>query len=134
MKAPLLRKFARGDRVYIKAQQVWVILVAHVMTTKGPWRNRLMTYGDLAEIMGLDRRAGIGLGRELGIVGHYCIKNHLPGLNCVVIGEETNAPGPGVVHRASNWKEDARDVMKIDWFQFRVPTTGTFRQVWEGSV
>ena len=90
-----------------------------------------MTYGDLAIKMGHNPRAGIGLGRELGIVGKYCIDNNLPGLNCMVVGQETGTPGFGVLHRGKSWTDDAREVVKLNWFEYRVPTTGTLRQVWE---
>jgi hypothetical protein len=131
MPIPPIRKFALGDRVYIRAQQVWLILVAHVMTTNGDWRRRVMTYGELAVKMGHDSRAGIGLGRELGIIGKYCIDNNLPGLNCLVVGQDTGTPGPGVLHSGENWIDDAQKAVKLDWFRYRVPTTGTLRQVWE---
>jgi hypothetical protein len=131
MSPPPIRKFALGDPVHVRAQQVWLILVAHVMSTAGQWRTRLLTYGDLAVRMGHDRRAGIGLGRELGIVGKYCIDNGLPGLNCIVIGQDTGTPGPGVLHSGKNWIDDVRKVVKLDWFKYRVPTTGTLRQVRE---
>jgi hypothetical protein len=132
MAVPPTKRYAPGDRVYVRAQQVWLILVARVMSTSGPWKGRLLTYGDLAEAMGVDPRGAIGLGRELGIVGNYCIQNGLPALNCIVVGQDTGAPGPGVVTRANrNWRDDARDALNWNWFQYRVPTTGTFRQVWE---
>jgi hypothetical protein len=131
MSPPSLKKFAKGDRVFVRAQQTWIILVAQVMMTSGPIRNRLITYGELADRMQLDPRAAIGLGRELGIVGWHCTGNGLPGLNCIVIAKETNTPGPGVVHGKKSWRDDQREVFDVDWFQYRVPTTGTLRQVWE---
>jgi len=82
--------------------------------------------------MGVDPRAAIGLGRELGVVGSYCLKNGLPGLNCLVVAQQTGAPGPGVlVTKGKTWKDDARASLNVNWFEFRVPTTGTLRQVWE---
>ena len=134
MSPPSIRKFALGDRVYVRAQQVWLILVAHVMSTSGHWRRRLLTYGELAVRMGHDPRAGIGLGRELGVIGRYCIDNDLPALNCIVVGQETGAPGPGVLSRHGDWRQDASDAVRENWFEYRVPTTGTFRQVWEAGV
>jgi hypothetical protein len=131
MSPPRIRLFARGCPVYVRAQQVWVILVAHVMCTSGPIRNRLLTYGELSDRMHIDRRAAIGLGRELGIVGNYCIQNELPALGSIVISQETQTPGPGVVFRGKSWRDDQRDVFKQNWFFYRVPTSGTFRQVWE---
>jgi hypothetical protein len=132
MSPPLIRMFGRGARVYVKAQQAWLILVAHVMSTSGASKNRRLTYGELAERMGLDRRAGIGLAPVLGIIGEYCKQNGLPAINCLVVSQETGTPGPGVVFRKGrSWRDDQRDAIRVNWFQYRVPTTGTFRQVWE---
>jgi hypothetical protein len=135
MPPPAIKKFGPGDRIYVRAQQAWLILVAYVMFGgRGPWRTRLLTYGELAELMGLDPRAAIGLGRELGLVGAYCLENGLPALNCIVVGRETNAPGLGVVfRRGRTWQDDARESFSINWFQYRVPSTGTFRQIQEGT-
>lgn len=110
----------------MRAQQAWVMLGAHVK-----YVNKPLTYGELAKQMGLGRRGPMILGPILTIIGRYCIENELPALNCIVIAEETKTPGPGVVSRYGDWKRDQRDALKTDWFQFRVPTTGTLRQVWE---
>jgi hypothetical protein len=133
MAPPRIRIFSSSSRAFIRAQQAWMILTAQVMSTKGPLKDRVLTYGDVAERMGLDRRAGISLGPALGIIGEYCIQNGLPALNCLVVSQETGTPGPGVVFRKGRtWKDDQRDAIRVNWFQYRVPTTGTFRQVWEG--
>ena len=82
--------------------------------------------------MGLSTKAAIGLGRELGIIGEYCLQNGLPALNCIVVSQQTGAPGHGVVvSKNKSWRDDARDSFNTDWFKYRVPSTGTLRQVWE---
>ena len=64
--APPLRYFKTGDSVHVRAQQVWLILVSTVMSSaRNPRRPTVITYGDLAEAMGMDRRAGITLNRQL---------------------------------------------------------------------
>lgn len=127
MVIPSLKRFEPGNRVYVRAQQVWLVLVAHVMSG-----GETTTYGDLAEKMGIDRRAAIGLHRELAIVATFCIQNDLPAITCLVIGQDTRAPGPGVISRpGKTWQEDQRDALRTNWFEYRVPTTGTLRQVWE---
>jgi hypothetical protein len=132
MTLPAIRKYSHGDRVYVRAQQVWLILVAHVMSTTGKFADRLLTYGELATRMGLNKKAAIGLGRELGIVGQYCVRNGLPALNCIVVSQQTGTPGHGVVvSKKKTWRDDARESLNTDWFRFRVPSTGTLRQVWE---
>jgi hypothetical protein len=130
---PPIRRFRTGDRVYVRAQQVWLILVAHVMSTRDEDdEDRFLTYGELAERMGEDRRASIGLGRELGIVGLYCIENRLPALNCIVVSAADRKPGYGVLTRENkNWKQEAREALRTDWFGFRAPSTGTLRKVWQ---
>jgi hypothetical protein len=137
---PAIKRFERGDRLYVQAQQIWLILVALVMSEQSgaparPGRARTITYGDLAIRMGrADGRAGHTLSRQLGIIGRLCIQNKLPALNAIVVNQVTGEPGGDVVlnHNKKPAQERA-DVMKVDWFQLRVPTTGTFRQVWEAS-
>jgi hypothetical protein len=125
--APAIRRFQSGDRTYVRAQRVWITLACHIENGGGT-----LTYGDLAARMNMDRRAGIGLYRELGIVGTYCIQNDLPAIGCVVVAQETGVPGPGVISRPGRtWEDDQRDALRTRWFEYRVPTSGTFRQVWE---
>lgn len=131
---PEIKRFAKGDRVYVQAQQIWLILVAFVMhSDRNPKRPATITYGDLAVCMGYpDKRAGHMLGRQLGIVGRYCVSNGLPALNSIVVNQDTGMPGADVVLGAGRTvAQEQRDIMKQDWFSFRVPTTGTFRKVWE---
>jgi len=132
-----IKKYGPGDRLYVRAQQVWLILVAHIMAKQKQrerWQEKLITYGDLAERMGDDRRAAIGLGRELGIVGEYCIDNKLPAMNCIVVNQDDRKPGLGVVHRhGKSWDDEARATLEENWFQYRVPSTGTFREVIHGE-
>ena len=132
MPPPAIRRYSHGDRVYVRAQQVWLILVAHVMSSSGNFADRLLTYGVLAKRMGISVKGAIGLGRELGIIGEFCLQNGLPALNCIVVGQQTRAPGHGVViGRNKTWRDEARDSLNTDWFRYRVPSTGTLRQVWE---
>lgn len=81
-----------------------------------------------------DGRAGHTLGRQLGIVGSFCLANDLPALNAVVVNAQTQQPGAEVVLQPGNTTlNEQRAVTAFDWYSLRVPTTGTFRQVWEGS-
>ena len=138
-KVPKAKKFGVGDPRYVQAQRIWLILVAHVMA-ECRWRGRsrrprhlddvLITYGELAERMGMDPKAGVTLGIPLGIVGQYCRMNDLPTLNSIVIRQDTEAPGDHVLVRdGKTYQEEQREVAKKDWFEYRVPTTGTFRKV-----
>lgn len=131
MPIPTVKRFERGDRLYVQAQQVWLILVSFAMHATR--KMATMTYGDLALAMGHDNaRAGHTLARQLGIVGRYCIENDLPPLNVLVVNQQTNVPGSEVVLRQGrSVREEQKAVLREDWFSVRVPTTGTFRQVWE---
>jgi hypothetical protein len=131
---PAVRRYEVGDRLYVQAQRIWLILVAFA---ESPLRKtsdpKTITYGELAELMGYpDRRAGHMLGRQLGIVGYYCKINDLPALNSIVVNQTTGEPGDEVVLRRGRTVDDEqRAVMAQDWFAIRIPTTGTLRKVWE---
>ena len=131
MKIPTIKHFCAGDRLYVQAQQIWIVLISFVMSENR--EKETITYGDLALKMGKkDKLAGHTLGRQLGIVGQLCVLNGLPALNVVVVNQKTDKPGGGVV--LSNGKtveEEQKAVMGKNWFELRVPTTGMFRQVWE---
>jgi hypothetical protein len=130
---PTIRRYKAGDRLYVQAQRIWLILVAFVSSpTRGPTDEKTITYGELAELMGYpDKRAGHTLGRQLGIVGRYCRLNDLPALNAIVVDQTTGAPGEGVLLRDGRTvKQEQKAVLAQDWFQFGVPTTGTLRKVW----
>ena len=85
----MARRYQTGDRVYVQAQRIWLILSSHAVLRReircNGFPNGLVGYGDLAELMGKDRRAGITLTRQLGIVGHYCLEHELPPLNVIVV-------------------------------------------------
>jgi hypothetical protein len=127
---PAARRFARGDRLAIQAQRIWLILSGWAALMK-----RTITYGELANLMGhADKRAGHVLARQLGIVGRYCTVNDLPPLNAIVVNGTTKMPGHDVVLRAGRTaKQEIQAVLKEDWFSIRVPTTGTFRQIWDSN-
>ena len=131
---PDIKHYGIGDRIYVQAQRIWLVLVAFVMSpTRKPRDPKTITYGEVAELMGYpDRRAGHMLGRQLGIVGTYCIRNGLPPLNAIVVTEATGMPGDEVLLRPGRTPEqEQRAVMDEDWFALRMPTTGTLRKVWD---
>lgn len=120
-----------GERQYARAQRIWQVLTGYVMfkqnmSEKGPG---LITYADLAELLGYDRRAGFTLGGPLGYIHRFCEQNDLPYLNVVVVGQETGI---------ANWEEmfpdrarhlqEQKRVKKFDWFTVRTPSAGTFKK------
>ena len=130
----MLRTYGKGDRVYVQGQQIWLILTAHAMLCR-PFhpnhRDSLLHYGDLAEIMGKDRKAGITLSRQLGIVGVYCVDHGLPPLNVIVVNRETGEPGADVVLTpGSSVREDQRQVFRHDWFRIRPPSVKALKDVY----
>jgi hypothetical protein len=130
MVPPAAKLFSKGDRVYVRAQQVWLALVMFVMSRDNS--EKTMTYGALAEKLGLDKRAAIGLGRELGILGYFCKLNDLPAINSIVVNHQTGLPGAGVVVRdGKTFRQEQAETLKFNWLQIRVPTTGTLRQIWD---
>ena len=131
MKPPMVKHYERGDRVHVRSQQIWMILVAFVMNSESR-RNRL-TYGQLANLMGYpDPRVGYTLGLPLGIVCKYCKINNLPLLNLIVVNQETLVPGTdGLVRAGYSLQREQKEIFDEDWFQYRIPSTGAFRRAWE---
>jgi len=129
-----IRAYARGDRLYVQAQRIWLILTGFVsspLREKGD--RKTITYGELAERMGYDPRAGHTLGRQLGIVGKCCLENDLPALNAIVVTALEGAPGDEVVLKPGRKiKQEQRAVHEQDWYEVGVPSTGMLRRVWEG--
>lgn len=128
-----LRSYLRGDRVYVTAQQFWLILTGFVMWTPAKERRSLITYGDLALKAGYgDPRAGHMFGRQLGIVGNFCLQNDFPALNSIVVTQHSGRPGVEVVTAADRTVlEEQRLVLNFDWYLVAVPSTGMLRKVWQ---
>jgi len=129
-----MKRFGPGDRLYVQAQQIWLILAAHVMHSPERRRGDVATisYGDVAEAMGRpDRRAGHTLGRQLGLIARYCVANDIAPLNAIVVVRGSGLPGVEVILREGrSLAREQRAVMREDWFSIRVPTTGMFKRVW----
>jgi len=85
----------------------------------------LITYGELAVLMGRSRLAGRSLGDPLGAVGFYCLQNDLPALNSIVVNAKTGQPGDAVVCRAGRSVEKEQKAVlnkKKGWMVFRPPS------------
>jgi hypothetical protein len=126
----LRRRLNSGVRIWDQAELAWTILVAVAMMERFSGK-RTITYGDLAEMMGYDRKAGITLSRCLDLVGQMCLKNRLPPLNVLVVGAH-GQPGPEVILRpGSSVEADQAAVLQEDWFSWRAPVAGSFRSLLE---
>lgn len=132
---PAIRRYGPGDRLPVQAQRIWLILTGWVCGRDDPIpaSKRTMTYGELALRMGYaDTRAGHMLGRQLGIVGHYCLMNDLPALNALVVNKDTGEPGGDVVLTPKrDFRAELKAIYNTDWYTVGVPSTGTLRKVWE---
>ena len=122
-----LRTYGAGDRLHVQAQRIWLILTAWAH-----FREKTIEYGELAELMGKNPKAGVTLGRQLGIVGYYCLNNGLPPLNIIVVGQKTGAPGAeAVVTEGKTVRKDQKAVFKTDWFAIRSPSLKDLRETRE---
>jgi len=122
----LRRRITRGQRVWDQAEQMWMILIA-VATMAGRTGQKTITYGELAEFMGYDPRAGHTLGRPLGLVGQMCLSTRLPPLNVLVVTQH-GYPGNEVLLRPGSTVEaDQEAVLAENWFKWRAPVAGSFR-------
>jgi hypothetical protein len=129
-----IRRYSAGDRIYVQAQRIWLILAGFVSgPTRAPDDPNLITYGDVALLMGyVDARAGHMLSRQLGIVGNCCLENKLPALNSIVVNAITKAPGHDVVLGPGRTvAQEQAAVFNQDWYSVGVPTTAMLRKVWE---
>jgi hypothetical protein len=127
-----LRYFKKGDRIYVRASQIWLILVAQVMGSKSHNQQATITYGDLAVLMGYNRNFSLALGKYLYLVGAMCEENGIPCLNYVVVNKDGH-PGIGV-HLGKTPKDHENEVKKIydfDWFGLKIPSPGSFRKIYE---
>lgn len=122
---PKLKLFtAHGARRYEQAHQIWLILSGWVMMNK-----KVMTYGELAKLMGYKSQAGRTLGEALGIVSKYCLYNKLPPLSVIVVNAVTNLPGwEGMVRKGYSVEEEQSNVFDIKWYLYRAPTVTTFKK------
>lgn len=128
-----LRRYALGDRVFVTAQQIWLVLTGFVMWAPVAERRNFITYGELALKAGYgDARAGHMLGRQLGIIGNFCLQNDLPALNAIVVTQHSRTPGDEVVHAPQRTiQQEQNRVMGFNWYLVACPTTGMLRKTWE---
>jgi hypothetical protein len=138
-----MKKYKKGDRIPVRAQQIWHILTSHaVLKPDGQyesdggwsgWGKGLITYSDLAEQMGMSRNAGRTLSRHLGLIGFFCIENNLPPLNTIVINDDTGIPGKGVVEK-KGFSKDQKNVLDHPWFSYRPPTIGVLKNLYDEHI
>ena len=108
-------KYSSKEKICVRAQQVWLILVGVVMCRTGSIVT--ITYKDLSKKIGFAQANK--LSKELGLIRDYCLANKLPPLNSIVVSSSTGEPGN--VADGSTAKLEQINIMKVDWHACRVP-------------
>ena len=96
-----------------RALQVWQILIPAANN------RQTLTYKMVANYLEF-RGAGI-LSQILGRIMHYCERENLPPLTCIVVNQETGEPGNGLT-TIDNLMKDRENVYNLNWFALMPPT------------
>ena len=111
-------KYSSKEKICVRAQQVWLILVGVVMCRTGSIVT--ITYKDLSDKIGFVQANRLNC--ELGLIRDYCLANRLPPLNSIVVNSGTGEPGSGVkTSPESTARLDQIKVMRVNWYAYRVP-------------
>ena len=94
-----------------RAAQIWPLL------TFCASMRRLMTYGELAKLIGASPRS---IGAYLDPIHHYCLQRRLPPLTSLVVKNDTGAPGVGFQLAADVPRAQAR-TFAFDWTTCELP-------------
>ena len=140
---------------FARAVQAWVIVSGFVTLSqstrlkvrlkksevppslKNSFKGGIINYGTVNHLMKREPFPwGMRLGEELGMIGDYCLQNHLPLLNTVVVSKETGEPSTEnesllFSDGRSSFKEEQEAVLKCDWFAIRTPTIRQIRLAYE---
>ena len=138
-----MKVYQKGDRIPVRAQQIWLILTAHaVLKPAGKykkkvgwsgWRPGLITFGDIADQMGMNRKAGVTLVRHVALLGYYCQKNDLPPINVIAVNG-----GDGLLNEHAITTQgpdlDQKAVWEYNWFTLRPPTIRELTKIYEEKL
>ncbi|WP_407261984.1 hypothetical protein, partial [Klebsiella quasipneumoniae] len=108
MTIPKIKSFPEvGSRREEQAHFVWIALTSWCLFNK----NKTITYGELAKLIGYPAQAGRTLAEALGTVSLYCLYNDLPPLSCIVVAKNTNHPGwEGMIPSNSSLEKEQNKV------------------------
>jgi len=109
----------QGPAAPAKALKAWQILLTYARS------GRPITYGQLADHIGLGETANTVTHNAVVYVMAYCSENDLPPLNAIVCNRDTGLPGDGLPDFSSVF-----GVFEFDWWNIRPPTTEELRQAW----
>lgn len=95
-----------------RASRAWPVLTA--IAKKG----KTITYGDLAEVLGIHHRP---IRYVLGVLQDYCLAEKLPPLTILVVNQ-SGEPGPGfIAHSFDDLEAGYSEVRGYDWSQLENP-------------
>jgi hypothetical protein len=121
----MLRKFSSDiekapcwERRAWRALQAWQILISRASASS------IITYGDLANIMGY--ADAHHLDNILSHIQYYCQKFGLPLLNSIVVNQETGLPGEGITVKPEEIFLIHMQVFRQNWFDIVPPTIDQF--------
>jgi hypothetical protein len=132
----MAKQYPRPARRHEQALQAYIIIssfVAHGCSGR-MGRVGIITYGELAKLMGYSVQAGRTLDVALGTIARYCLANELPLLNVMVVNAETGEPGDEVILRKeTSLEEEQNTVGEFGWFAYRPPSMKAFREAYENG-
>jgi hypothetical protein len=108
------------ERPAWRALQAWQILISRASASS------IITYGDLANIMGTDAHH---LDYILTHIQYYCQQSGLPLLNSIVVNQETGLPGEGITVKPEQIPLLHMQVFGHNWFDMVPPTIEQFIMV-----
>ena len=105
-----------------RAVQIWQILISKAAN------KQLITYGELAEIMGF--QGSTVLAHPLGHIMVYCEANELPPLTSLVINQG-GSPGDGLSTLKNYESNDAArmEVFKTEWYKIIPPSANDYKDI-----
>lgn len=101
-----------------RALQAWQILISRASASS------IITYGDLANIMGY--ADAHHLDYILRYIQYYCTQSGLPLLNSIVVNQETGLPGEGITVKPEQIPLIHMQVFRQNWFDIVPPTIEQF--------
>jgi hypothetical protein len=88
---------------------------------------QILTYSDVQGFTGIVQH---GLGQALGLIHHYCERQHYPRLNVIVVNRDTGLPGKGLPGKKGMTPEqifvEQSRVFVFDWSSKEKPHANDF--------
>ena len=111
-------------KTYLRAAQIWPLLV------RAAGEENTLTYGELADKMGMKPGAGRVMGRFLDPIMRYCDYHGLPPLTALVTKKTGGLPSDGLttIDRSNSRSVGAAQsrVFEYDWMAIPAPQADDF--------